>query len=196
MSFPEKEQPQSVQRRSQPLYSQPSYSSPIGSTPYYEMSSYSHNVSNPGALHQSLPPQAYRTMPAQVPPQPAPFVSGLLTAQQIQPGQLSAQPFQSGHKAVQKPRTPPMPKPRALALANRFKRWFLVASVLGFGGVSALVVSNMHITSSTSTTSSSNSSSSTSSSSTSSSSSSTQTGGYGFGQSTSSGGSVSSSQSS
>jgi hypothetical protein len=50
----------------------------------------------------------------------------------------------------QKPRRiPPMPKAQALELVEMFKRGIVVASLLGFGTLSALVLSNMHISAST-----------------------------------------------
>src|SRR5436309_5789761 len=76
------------------------------------------------------------------------------------------------HSVGQKPRVPEkMPKARALALANTFKRWFAVASIVGFGTLGGLVALHQVGTSTTTSQSTQSSSGSSNTSSTSSSSS-------------------------
>ena len=74
------------------------------------------------------------------------------------------------HSVGQKPRVPEkMPKARALALANIFKRWLAVASIVGFGTLGGLVALHQVGTTTSQSTQSSSGSSNTSSTSSSSS---------------------------
>ena len=105
------------------------------------------------------------------PPQSQPYTSRYVTSQdgrpQYAPPAQSQHPAQIQRPTVQKPKAPPkMPKERALALANRLKRGFAIASIIGFGTISGLVAFHqIGTTASSSTQSSSGSNSSNSSSS-------------------------------
>jgi hypothetical protein len=108
----------------------------------------------------------YDTRASWTPPQNQPYSSKFVTAQGGRPRYAIPQNLtQTQRPMVQKPKAPQkMPKERAMALANRFKRAFAILSIVGFGTISGLVA--LHQVSSTtaqSTQSSSGSSSSNSS---------------------------------
>ncbi len=117
----------------------------------------------------------YDTRATWMPPQNQPYNGRYVTSPegrpQYAPKAQPQYPAQIQRTAVQKPKAPPkMPKERAMALADRLKRGFAIASILGFGTISGLVAyhqigaTTIQSTQSSSGSSSSNSSSSSSSS--------------------------------
>jgi hypothetical protein len=106
-----------------------------------------------------------------IPPQNQPYTSRFVTSQDGEPmfalpQNLAPTQRPTGHK----PKAPEkMPKARAMALANKFKRGFAIASIVGFGAFGGLVA--LHHVGTTATQSSFGSSSSKSTNSSSSSSS-------------------------
>lgn len=114
----------------------------------------------------------YDTRPSWIPAQNQPYAGSYVTPQNG--GQQFARPQNPAKRPVgQKPKAPEkMPKARAMDLANKLKRGFAVASIVGFGVFGGLVA--MHQVGTTSTQSTQSSSGSSSSNSTNSSSSSSQ----------------------
>jgi hypothetical protein len=112
----------------------------------------------------------YDTRPSWTPPQNQPYSSQFVTSQNGRPQFALPQNLASTQRpAGQKPKAPEkMPKARAMALANKFKRMLAIASIVGFGAFGGLVA--LHQVGTTATQTSSGSSSSNSSSSSSSSS--------------------------
>ena len=117
----------------------------------------------------------YDTRASWTPPQNQPYSSRFVTAQDGSPRYAIPQHLaQTQRPAVQKPKAPQkMPKERAMALANRFKRGFAIASIIGFGTFSGLVALHQIGSTTTQSTQSSSGSSSSNSSNSSGSSSST-----------------------
>jgi hypothetical protein len=105
-----------------------------------------------------------------IPPQNQPYTSRFVTSQDGEPQFALPQNLAPTQRpAGQKPKAKApekMPKARAMALANKFKRGFAIASIVGFGAFGGLVA--LHHVGTTATQSSSGSSSSNSSSSSSS----------------------------
>ena len=106
----------------------------------------------------------YDTRASRTPPQNQPYSSRFVTSQDGRPRYAIPQNLaQTQRPVVQKPKAPQkMPKERAMALANRFKRAFAIASIVGFGTFSGLVA--LHQVGSTTATQSTQSSSGSSSS--------------------------------
>lgn len=108
----------------------------------------------------------YDTRASWTPPQSQPYSGRYVTSQDGRPQfALPENLAQTQRPAPQKPKAlQKMPKERALALANRFKRGFAIASIVGFGTLSELVaLHQVGSTASQSTQSTSGSSSSNSS---------------------------------
>jgi hypothetical protein len=108
----------------------------------------------------------YDTRASWIPQQNQPYEGGVAmpqgARQQLARPQTQGMP-QRVMGLAQKPKLPEkMPKARALALANTFKRWIVVASIVGFGTFGGLVT--LHQVGSTATQTSSTTSSSTQSS--------------------------------
>jgi hypothetical protein len=110
---------------------------------------------------------------SRIPPQNQPYSRFITSQDGRSQFALPQNLVQTQHPAGQKPRAPEkMPKARAMALANKFKRGFAIASIVGFGAFGGLVaLHQVGTTTSQSTQSSSGSSSSNSTNSSSSSSS-------------------------
>jgi hypothetical protein len=111
----------------------------------------------------------YDTRASWIPPQNQPYTRFVTSHDGRSQFALPQHLAQTQRPAGQKPRAPEkMPKARAMALANRLKRGFAIASLVGFGTFGGLVA--LHQVGTTSTQSSSGSSSTNSSSNSSSSS--------------------------
>jgi hypothetical protein len=116
----------------------------------------------------------YDTRPSWIPPQNQPYTSQFATSQNGEPQfALPRNLAPTQRPAGQKPKAPEkMPKARAIALANKFKKGLAIASLVGFGTFGGLVaLHQIGTTASQSTQTSSGSSSSKSTNSSSSSSS-------------------------
>ncbi len=115
-----------------------------------------------------------------MPPQNQPYTSKFVTSQDGGPQFALPRNLAPAQRPVgQKPKAPEkMPKARALALANKFKRGLAITSIIGFGAFGGLAA--LHQVGTTATQSSSRSSSSNSSNSTNSSSSSSSQNSNGF----------------
>lgn len=131
-------------------------------------SSYDNYRQNNAFAHQSQSYQSYSGPPAAVPAFP--------------PDNRSFHPVPVAQQKVQ--RVPPMPKAQVLELVEKCKRGIVVVSLVGFATLSALVLSNMHVSASQTTSPQTNPASSSASDSSDSSAGSIfqqQQGGYGFG---------------
>ena len=116
----------------------------------------------------------YDTRPSWTPPRNQSYSSQFVTSQDGEPQFAVPRNLAPAQRPMnQKPKTPEkMPKARAMALANKFKRGLAIASFVGFGAFGGLVA--LHQVGTTSTQSTQSSSGSSSSNSTNSSSSSSQ----------------------
>lgn len=85
--------------------------------------------------------QDYDRRASWTPPQSQLYNSRFVTAQDGSPRYAIPQNLaQTQRPVAQKPKAPQkMPRERAIALANRFKRAFAIASIIGFGTISGLV---------------------------------------------------------
>ena len=102
----------------------------------------------------------YDTRASWMPQQNQPYEGRVLTSQDGRQQLARPQnPVLPQGSVGQKPRAPEkMPKTRALALANKLKRWLAIASIAGFGAFGGLVA--LHQVGTTATTSQTSSTSS------------------------------------
>ena len=108
----------------------------------------------------------YDTRASRIPPQNQPYSRFVTSQDGRSQFALPQNLAQTQHPAGQKPRAPEkMPKAREMALANKFKRGFAIASIVGFGAFGGLVALHQVGTTATQTSSGSSSSNSSSSSS-------------------------------
>lgn len=103
----------------------------------------------------------YDTRPSRIPPQDQPYSRFVTSQDGSSQFALPQNLAQTQRPANQKPKAPEkMPKARAMALANKFKRGFAIASIVGFGAFGGLVALHQVGTTSTQSTQSSSGSSS------------------------------------
>lgn len=96
------------------------------------MSCYENNQSENTFYYQSPynQPGPYQSLSRQ----PRPF-----------PENYGGSPYNQQRQPGQPRRVPPMPKAQALDLVEKFKRWIVVATLVGFGSLGALILSNIPV---------------------------------------------------